>query len=176
MPLSLSAVRRQWLDSLARVGGFDRHARIDWPRVERVVFVCKGNVCRSVYAERKSQGRGLNSISAGLETVGGTPANEAARRVAARRDVDLGDHMTQRFGDLELGRHDLVIAMEPWHVRRASQYGGPQDWQLTLGGLWLDPRRAVIPDPYGEEDEVFERTFEMLDQLVARLGRELSGR
>jgi protein-tyrosine phosphatase len=173
MALSVTSVRRRWLDSLARMGGFDRHAAVDWRRVRRLVFVCKGNVCRSVYAERKSISSGLSSISAGLETRGGTPANESARRVAALKGIDLGDHATQQFTGLVLDRQDLVVAMEPWHVRRASEHERSQHWQLTLGGLWLNPKRAVIPDPYGEDDEVFENTFLLLDELVSRLANEM---
>ena len=37
-----------------RTGQYTRLGIVDWGRVERLVFVCQGNICRSAYAEARA--------------------------------------------------------------------------------------------------------------------------
>lgn len=66
---------------------WNRLRRPEWHRVERFVFVCNGNICRSPYAAAKAASLGLRSASAGLATKNGCPASEAARKHALWRGL-----------------------------------------------------------------------------------------
>ena len=70
-----------------RLLGFYRpFARVDWGRVERVVFVCQGNICRSPYAEARGREVGLPASSFGLGAgVGGRRRAASTARQSARR-------------------------------------------------------------------------------------------
>ena len=52
------------------IGGMRHFTRIDWSQVRRLVFVCKGNICRSAYAAARSQTLGYPATSFGLAADG----------------------------------------------------------------------------------------------------------
>src|SRR4051812_36705278 len=59
-------VRHHLARTLDRFGAFFPLRRIPWTEVERLVFVCQGNICRSAYADALARRAGLRSVSFGL--------------------------------------------------------------------------------------------------------------
>ena len=53
---------------LFHLGYFNSLKKIDWTSVERLIFVCKGNICRSAYAEALARSAGVESLSFGLDS------------------------------------------------------------------------------------------------------------
>lgn len=160
----------------AACGRYAALEAIDWRRVERLVFVCKGNVCRSPYAEGKTRMLGWETASFGLNTTGDVPANPAALRNAQRRGVDLASHRSTQFDPARLRSTDLLLGFEPAHLTLMRAMSGAQDSQMTLVGLWReDVLRPVIADPYGKSDSYFQACFEHIDGNVAELVRLVRG-
>ncbi len=147
-------------------GGYRRYNGIDWRRVERLVFVCKGNICRSAVAEAVV-GDAWPCASFGLQTVDDAPANVAARQVAADMGLDLQAHRTTSVEGVELRDGDLLVAMEPWQLAVLQQRFPAQ--QKTLLGLWMAPPRPHIQDPYGLSQDYFRFCFTAIEQAVQRL-------
>jgi protein-tyrosine phosphatase len=145
---------------------------IDWRRVENIVFVCKGNICRSAYAAAKAAALGLPSASAGLEAVSGAPANDAARRHAASRMVALNDHRTRRLDELMLNPGTLVVCMEPRQAAEVETMRTGRSFQLTLLGLWSRPLRPLIFDPYGLSDSQWNVCLDIIDNGIERIAAE----
>ena len=84
---------RLWLShARAWTGAYGPYGRVDWRVVERLVFVCQGNVCRSPYGEVCAWRFTDRVASIGLATTSGQPANEIARAMAQQRGVDLTRH------------------------------------------------------------------------------------
>ena len=52
-------VRTWWHRLRYLLGGYRAYRQVDWNSVERLVFVCKGNICRSAYAGALVTSRGL---------------------------------------------------------------------------------------------------------------------
>jgi protein-tyrosine phosphatase len=147
-----------------------RPADVDCRQVYRLVFVCKGNICRSAYANALARDKGLAAASYGLETTPGLPADGVALRLAAKRGVSLGDHRTQPWIDATLTLNDLVLAMEPWHLRRLGRRAVGAGAQVGLLGLWAQPGRRNIADPYGRPDGDFNACFDVIDAAIEHLG------
>ena len=123
-------------------GALNDYAQIDWRRVSRVIFVCKGNICRSPFAEHRFHALGAKVQSAGLEADPGKPANEQAAKVAARHGVDLTPHRSSHVSQLELTENDLLVAFEPAHADALRKLSTPQSqFQVTLLGLWSPAAR-----------------------------------
>lgn len=141
----------------------------------RVIFVCKGNICRSPYAEAKARQLGLNAVSGGLDTTPGKPANPTAVAVAAARGVDLSTHRTRRLDEIGCHEGDLMLAMEPSQLRAAATMTGlPANRFLLLGALFL-PRRPFLQDPFGRSEHYFERCYDLIDGAVTTLRDRLAG-
>ncbi len=155
-----------------KLGLLDDSLRVDYSKVRRVIFVCKGNICRSAYAEAKFNRLLSGAISAGTNADEQGFANLDATRVAAERGVDLTGHRTQRVAGLKSYPGDLFVCMEREHaksVRSAIDMDAKQ--VLLIGGLVGLPR---VIDPYGKSDVVFRGIFDRLDTLLDALVKNIN--
>ncbi len=157
---------------LDTTGRYSPLRRIDWSRVERLVFVCKGNICRSAYAEARARSAGLNAVSYGLITQGGDATPPAIRQVAAEVGIDLSSHRSSCGAAVTLAESDLILAMEPYQVDllKAGEVGGAQ---VTLLGLWCAEARPHIEDPYGLREDYIRHCFELIDRAVAAVAERM---
>ena len=137
--------------------------------VERLVFVCHGNVCRSAYTEARARRLGLRSASFGLAARDGDRANPVAAERAAARGVDLAAHRATSAPAARLAPGDLLVAIEPAHLRglalRALGRRGP------LRGLWATPARPHLEDPYGLSPAYFDTCFDVVDSALEAIAR-----
>ncbi len=143
----------------------------DWSRVQRLVFVCHGNICRSAMGDAVARKLGVPSVSCGLHACPGRPADPRAIEFAARHGMDLSSHKSIRADQFEFLSSDLVVAMEPIHVEGLQGLYG--DAQLTLLGLWLPMPLVYLHDPYNSSPDYFERCMEMVEAATARLATQL---
>ena len=155
------------------MGSYRSARSVEWGSVERLVFVCQGNICRSPYASARAQALGARAISFGIEAADGVGANEDAARTAMLRGVDLKDHRSTRLLPSLIARGDLIVAFEPVHLLRVTQQNVTSPTGLTLLGLWARPVRPHIQDPYGRSDRYFQQCFSAIDlnthELVMRM-------
>jgi protein-tyrosine phosphatase len=166
---SRSALRFVTCALAGRFGAYRLYQRIDWVAARRLVFVCSGNICRSPYAAELAKLRGWNTASFGIDASGGAVANDVAQRVAKARGVDLASHVSMRVADFVVRPGDLLIGMEPRHVRAISEFCLGTGAQVTLMGLWSIPQAPFLPDPYGMKDECFEYVFDLIESALERI-------
>ena len=144
-------------------------------RYTRLVFVCKGNICRSVYAERYAVKVGLVAISRGLMTTPGCPPDPTACRIAEERGVSLAGHRTAVWNPVELSPSDVSIVMEPWQLRRVTAEDPIHAPNAALMGSWSAPARSAIADPYGRSAAVFRECFSQIESAINKMIAELNG-
>lgn len=156
------------------LGSYRSAQTINWGAVERLVFVCHGNVCRSPYASARARALGARAISLGIEAVDGAGANEDAARNALSRGVDLKDHRSTRLNSSLILPGDLIVVFEPVHLLRLSQRSITGALGITLLGLWARPVRPHIQDPYGRSDRYFQQCFATIDHNSRELLKRLS--
>jgi protein-tyrosine phosphatase len=143
--------------------------RIDWARVERWVFVCHGNICRSPFGEYWAKARGVPAVSCGLEGIAGKGADVDAIRFAAEFGVDLQPHAGAKFADFPLAASDLVICFEDVHLEYCRARVDDANAQMLLLGMALRPPSARIADPYGRGASGFTRAFRETSTALATL-------
>lgn len=145
--------KRGWLNHQnARIAGaagrWRTLERIDWHAVERLVFICMGNICRSPLAEAVVKADHFPTCSAGLNCTPGMPADPRALQYAANQGLDLGAHRTTLLTETLLRPGDLIVGMEPQHLIMAQDRLGNLPIQKTLLGLWNSQPRPYLHDPY----------------------------
>ena len=165
-------IRHIWHLARLYTGVFSQQALIEPRRVERLMFVCRGNICRSPYAEAVVNRRGaITAASFGLDARTGSPAFDKAIRNARTRGIDLGRHRATSVDDVEIRAGDLLVAMEPHHaVTLAQRFPGSQ---VTLLGLWAPRRRPFIQDPYSCSDGYYQECFGFIDTALSGLMGQL---
>jgi protein-tyrosine phosphatase len=150
-----------------------RHRRFEsfFPeQIRRLVFVCKGNICRSPFAEHYARTRGARAISFGLDARDGAHSPAMAVETALTFGVDLREHRGQSFASVVLLPDDLVLMFEPTQARRMhALLGNRQIAGVVLVGLFCRPRHAYLHDPYGHSPDYFRTCFARITRAVDSL-------
>lgn len=158
-------IRTYWHRLLYHLGWYHKYCGVDWGSVERLVFVCKGNICRSAFAEAVARSLGMDAVSCGLQTVMSAPASDDATVTARKMGHRLEEHRTMPIMYLVLRKTDLLVAMEPWQ----AEYIGQElvrPHAYTLLGLWSRPVLPHIQDPHGAPPAYFDRCFSYIENSV----------
>jgi protein-tyrosine phosphatase len=148
--------------------------------VQSVLFVCRGNICRSPLAEAyfqslvKKGGRQISVRSAGLETTPGKPAHTKAKAVALEHRLSLDEHSTTKVEMELLDESDLIIVMEIGQKDRLRRLYPKSKTKVVLLGRFDSIGPLEIADPYSGTGEDFHSCFRQVirccDILAARLG------
>jgi protein-tyrosine phosphatase len=158
-------------------------------RPYRIVFVCTGNICRSPMAEVITRALASatelddgSTVADHLEVRSagtgpwheGEPMHPLAADALVRGGYPPSRHVARQFATSEIGRIDLLVALDRRH-------------RQTLHGLGADPERlallrsfdaaagaaADVPDPYYGDEVVFDECRDMISAgcrgLVASL-------
>ena len=147
----------------------------------RLLFVCSGNTCRSPMAEllsrRIAAELGLSSVeirSAGTHARPGLQASEGALRTARRHGHSLEGHASTALSRELVEWADWIFAMGPGHLHRLEVLGSGEK-AILLGafaneespdGIGAGGNHLAVPDPFGGDDELYERTFLTLEKYV----------
>lgn len=165
-------LRVLWHKIVYALGYYHEYRNIDWSRVNRLVFVCKGNICRSPFAETVANAAGLNAVSCGIAAGNGVPANIGAIEAASRKGLDLAHHKARTIDSIQLMDGDLFVAMEPCHLRHIKMKFGNKTGS-TLLGLWYVHKYPYIPDPYGATSRYFDHCFALIEKSVLEISNEI---
>lgn len=160
---------------------YERWAAVPSPdSVQSVLFVCKGNICRSPLAEAyfqslvEKEGRHMTVRSAGLETTPGKPAHAKAKAVALQYRLSLDEHATTQVHKELLEQSDLIIVMEIVQKDRIQRLYPRSKGKVVLLGRFDSVGSLEIADPYSGTSEDFHSCFQQVsrccDVLAARLG------
>ncbi|MBQ7634613.1 MAG: low molecular weight phosphotyrosine protein phosphatase [Bacteroidaceae bacterium] len=160
-------------------------SRADRNAPTAVLFVCLGNICRSVAAqhvfEAVCEARGVAdrffADSAG--TYGGHEGQQAdprMRHAAAQRGYNL-THRARQVRAADFSRFDVVLAMDDSNrhnlLRLAPTLHDQQKVRRMADYLTAFPTYDYVPDPYYEGAEGFELVLDMLEDGCARLCDQL---
>jgi len=160
---------------------YERWAAVRLPdSVQSVLFVCKGNICRSPLAEAyfrslvEKEGRHITVRSAGLETTPGRPADAKAKAVALEYRLSLDEHATTQVHRELLDQSDLIIVMEIGQKDRIQRLYPRSKGKVVLLGRFDFVGSLEIADPYSGTSEDFLSCFQQVsrccDVLAAGLG------
>ena len=152
--------------------------------MNRLLFVCMGNICRSPLAAavaqdelaRQGLARAFTVESRGTHTYfGGQPADPRAIAVAALAGLDLGAHRARQVGADDFRRGDLLLVMDRRNlsdVRARAPAHAVGRIRLLMG--FADPPTEEVPDPYLGTSADFELALELIRHGVHGLTRHLT--
>lgn len=157
------------------LGPYRTLGRVDWSRVQRIVFVCQGNICRSPFAHRRfrQMTSALPVASFGLSTNSGSPADATAIDVAKQFGIDLSDHRATDAKDFEIADGDLLFVMEDRHAKAVTHAIAGRAVQIALLGLWYRPYFALLYDPHTLSRAYFVSCLRRIDMAVQQVCDDL---
>jgi arsenate reductase (thioredoxin) len=128
--------------------------------LQRVLFVCVGNACRSQMAEGFAHTYGKDVMtphSAGLAPAMAVPAE--TRQTMAEKNIDISAQFPKPVSLFPGGYFDLVVNISGYPIP-----GHPTavEWKVN--------------DPIGGSDELYRATRDQIEQLVMKLILKLRGK
>jgi protein-tyrosine phosphatase len=145
-------------------------------KIRHIVFVCKGNICRSAFAEHYLRSRIESDLiieSCGLNVEQGSqvPPLEAIRS-AERLGIDLQLHRSKPLVACDLAGSDLILAMEfNQYIYLINRYPKNKDKIRLLRDFASGFSRIFcnIDDPYGLALKDFNGCFKLIQDALDRL-------
>ncbi len=125
--------------------------------LQRVLFVCVGNACRSQMAEGFAHKYGKDVMapySAGLAPAMVVP--EETRQTMAEKNIDISSQFPKPVSLFPNANFDLVVNISGYPIPR---YPLAVEWKVN--------------DPIGGSDDLYRATRDQIEQLVMKLILEL---
>ncbi len=152
--------------------------------MNKILFVCMGNICRSPIAEGVARaaaertGLVIEFDSAGtLGYHAGEAPDPRARAVARRCGAPIDDLRARQVVVADFDRFDLILAADRNNLielRRLQPAGSRAELALLLD--WTGTQAAgEVPDPYYGDASNFESVYRQLEAAADGLVNRLAG-
>ena len=151
--------------------GLHRRALTDrFPRdAKEILVLCKGNICRSPFADRYliraslQRGLDLKVSSAGLDAENGQTAYPLAISVSKSFGVDLNHHRTRALTKELVENADVVLVMDPAQRQQlVGRFPKLRDKTYLLGHFSREHPATEIADPYGGSVSEFAQCYDLI--------------
>lgn len=162
--------------------------------VQSILFVCKGNICRSPFAEKIALRNfnktvPLNILSVGIHVDQPKPPPDEAITAAKHFGINISEHRSRSLTYALMESFDVIAVMEAWQYRYLKKIFQEFKDKIYLLPLFENRNHRKrgdkyshynIKDPYGksvsEFIECYERITKCLDQLLPNNNNEFSNR
>jgi len=148
-------------------------------KIQSVLFVCLGNICRSPLAEGFAQAA-MNALPSGSNCrfdsaalgdwhIGKAP-DKRARIAAAHHRVDLSSQRARQIQQGDFSRFDLILGMDAvttQDLEHMAPTGGGAQVALYLD--FAGKGRCDVPDPYYGDQSDFDAVAIMLHAATASI-------
>ena len=144
-----------------------------------ILFVCKGNICRSTFAEyyciQKSASQNLHSIkikSTGFIQRENRSSPQLAVQAAKSFNIDLENHRSKVISQKDIDNFRIVFVMDiDLYITMVQIYPSCRNKLFLLGALGR-PKTAddfEIHDPYGKDLDKFTSVFKQITISIDNL-------
>ncbi|MGN0460309.1 MAG: low molecular weight phosphatase family protein [Ruminococcus sp.] len=137
--------------------------------MEKVLFVCTGNTCRSPMAEgifnKLAGDYNINAVaeSAGLSTKNGLPVSENAVTACAEIGIDISGHKSKSFDDCNPDDYVTFCTMSFEHAEALIERGVPRNKIEVLCGA-----DHGVPDPYGFGIGIYRSSRDIIKRSIEK--------
>jgi protein-tyrosine phosphatase len=123
------------------------------------------------HTTQKEGRRDLLVSSMGTHAQYGFQATEYAQKVCKEDGFDISSHTARYLMGDELEKADLILCMEPLHVKFVGTFFPKTRKKVFLLGAWPDKatRKSAIQDPMGGSYEKYQQIFDIIKHHIDRI-------
>jgi protein-tyrosine-phosphatase len=138
----------------------------------RLLFVCKGNICRSPFAEAVA--RGCPGSTPEVESAGylprpGRPSPEHALDAAAALGIDLSGHRSQVLTDALVDQADVIFVFDYENYRHVVTTCPSARGRVFPLGALCAAGPLFIEDPWGRGPLSFEECYRQIGEALGHM-------
>lgn len=147
--------------------------------MEKILFVCLGNICRSPLAEgilrhqAKQQGLHLYVDSAGTgHWHAGEHPDERAIQIAKENGIDISKHVARKITKDDLENFDRILVADAEVYDAIVQMAASPERKKKIDYImnFANPGLNLpVPDPYYGGMNGFKNVFQMLDNACRQI-------
>lgn len=162
-------------------GIYQRTAARKFAGAGRIIALCKGNTCRSPFLaaclQNAAAEKGIHLppiLSRGLLNQEGDSSSAVAIASAHKFGVNLSGHRSKSiYAELPDSR-DVFLLVDPAHVDELTAWiGGTKPAVVYIGLMDREQPSAVIEDPFGNDEAMYDRTYARLTRATECLITQL---
>ncbi len=139
--------------------------------MQRILFVCTGNTCRSPMAEAILKSKKIDGFevkSAGIYAATGSEASAHAKKVLADHQIDH-HHSSNLLAGESVQWADLILTMTGSHKNAIlHQFPETAGKVFTLKEFTGEQYDVDVVDPYGGSVAIYQKTYQELDRLITK--------
>jgi protein-tyrosine-phosphatase/predicted ATP-grasp superfamily ATP-dependent carboligase len=134
-----------------------------------VLFVCKGNICRSPFADavaREAFPATVRVRSAGYFPTSGRPSPQEARTAAREFGVDLDAHRSNGLDAQTIADADVIFVFDDEDRRAVLARDNTARRKIHHLGVFSPAATPIIADPYGGDVDRFRETYQAIARSI----------
>ncbi len=147
--------------------------------MNRILFVCLGNICRSPLAEgilrHKANEYGIDLV---IDSAGkgswheGKNPDKRATKIAKERGVDISKLVARQFSEEDFESFDKIFVADAEVYEGVVELALNREHKLKVDyimNLVHPDLNLPVPDPYYGGAQGFEKVFDMLDKACDKI-------
>ncbi|MCB4781118.1 MAG: low molecular weight phosphotyrosine protein phosphatase [Sulfurovum sp.] len=141
--------------------------------MQKIIFICLGNICRSSLAEgvakrrAKELGLELQVDSAGLSTYhNGEAPCDISQQLAKAHGLDISKQVSQHVSEFDLASYDLVVAMDESNLEELKGMGLKNLKKMGDFGFKGKDVADLYYEPH-KQDEVWEMVSVGVEEIFS---------
>jgi len=151
---------------------YGRRMRRALNQAQSVLFVCKGNICRSPFAEAYAKGilgEKVQVTSCGYFPVENRVCPPQAVQVAKELGIDLEAHRSTIITENSVGKAEIILTFDSENQRTVMRRYPFAKGKIHRLGLLTPQGPISIQDPFGKSSAEFDAAYQSIMRLLDSL-------